>query len=422
MLKIAFYINKPTLPNRDYGNLEKGNPGLPGSEYEFLLVSQLLDKRNNGLEIHLLANFDGTFPHSHIVKVTDLESCCKVCEEMGIGTLVVDVKYFDKAVMDGYAKLDYIIWAHNCMPIRQLTLFNELRYIKRIVCVGREMMELFRDHPVSWKTNYIYNIFPVREKNYYEGMMGDCNSHDVVYMGCLIEEKGFHILAKAWKKIVEKVSDAQLYVIGNGRLYDKHAPLGKYGHASPEYESKFMPYLIDEEGRVLESVHFMGIMGEEKYKVMSHCKVGVPNPSGQSETFCISGIEMQLYGANVVSINVPAYIDTFADKSFMFEHEDDLAQYVAKALQSKTDYDKTYAFLRGHFGIDANIEKWEKLFLGNLRMESISHPWYRLKMLKNMILHTKRIMPILNRVPIIEKWYNAYYMKTNQRERIILPN
>lgn len=422
MQKIAFYINNPKLPNRDYRDLEKGNPGLPGSEYEFLLVSQLLDKRNNGLKIYLLANFEGIFSHSQVLKVTDLECCCKICKEMGIKTMVVDVKYFDREVMDKHPQLDYIIWAHNFMSIKQLTLFNELEYIKRIVCVGREVMELFRDHPVSWKTNYIYNIFPVQEKRYYEGMMKNDEGHNVVYMGCLIEEKGFHLLAKAWKQIVKQVPDAQLYVIGNGRLYDKDAPLGQYGQASPEYESMFMPYLTDDEGKVLDSVHFMGVMGNEKYDIIRQCKVGIPNPSGQSETFCISALEMQLYGDIAVSIKVPAYIDTFANNSFLYKHEEDLAQYVIKALHSENNYDKAYAFIYNRFGIDANIKRWEKLFAGSMQIEPISSHRYRLKGFKNIMLYAKRRLPILNRVPIVEKWYNACYMKANRRAKIILPN
>lgn len=422
MQKIAFYINKPTLPNRDYNDLEKGNPGLPGSEYEFLLVSQLLDKRSNDLEIYLLANFKGNLPHSRVIWVTDLESSCIACQELDIKTIVVDVKCFDKKVMDQYGQLDYIIWAHNLIPIKQLTLFYELDYIKRIVCVGREVMELFRDHPVSWKTNYIYNIFPILDKNHYQALMHNCDNHNVVYMGCLIKEKGFHILAEAWKNILKQIPDAQLYVIGNGRLYDKDAPLGKYGQAAPEYEDMFMPYLTDHNGNILESVHFMGVMGNEKYDIISNCKVGVPNPSGISETFCISGIEMQLYGTIVISPFIPAYVDTFANKQYIFEDKDELCSMVVKALLSENDYDKVYTYLSNHFGIESNLKRWEMLFDGELQIEPISCYRYRFKRLKNFMLNMKCIFPILNHVPIVEKWYNVYYMKTNQRERILLPN
>ena len=180
MQKVAFYINNATLTNQDYSDIENGNPGIPGSEYEFLLVSSLLDKRNNGLDIYIFINFHGIFSHSHVEQVTDLEDCCKSCEKNGITTIVVDVKYFDKDVMDRHQQLKYVIWAHNFMTIRQLDIFYKLDYIKQIVCVGREFMELFRDHPVSWKTSYIYNIFPIRERTYYESQFHNERNHNVV--------------------------------------------------------------------------------------------------------------------------------------------------------------------------------------------------------------------------------------------------
>jgi len=55
MRKIAFYLDKGNLEQLDYSTFKKGNPGMGGSEYEFLLVSQLLRERNNGLEIILLS-------------------------------------------------------------------------------------------------------------------------------------------------------------------------------------------------------------------------------------------------------------------------------------------------------------------------------------------------------------------------------
>lgn len=62
----------------------------------------------------------------------------------------------------------------------------------------------------------------------------------------------------------------------------------------------FMPHLLDEKGNILQSVTFWGKLGNEKYEILKRTKVGIANPGGY-ETFCISAVEMQLYGAKVVS-------------------------------------------------------------------------------------------------------------------------
>jgi len=425
MKKVAFYLNNSSLPNQNYCDIVYDNPGLPGSEYEFLLVSQLLDSRKNELEIWLFINFDGKFPHQHVVKIHNLKDCCKICAEENIGTLVVDVKYFDENVMSGFANLNYIVWAHNFMSFKQIDRFYKLPYVKNVVNVGREVMELYRDHPLSWKSTYVYNILPVKERNYYEMKMieGGRDNHNVAYMGCLVEEKGFHVLAKVWKDILKQVPDAQLFVIGNGRLYDKNAKLGSYGLASPEYEAVFMPYLCDESGCILPSVHFMGILGGEKYDVLSKCKVGVPNPTGHSETFCICGVEMQLCGCTVTTIYHPAFIDTVIEKRWLYKNESDLFHYVIRALNhTPSNFDKIYSIIRDKFGI-SNVNRWESI-LNNYdidkHVESMSQYHYHLKGLKNLLLHLKQYIPLFNKIPLVEKFYNFYYCKTNQRWRKIL--
>ena len=55
--KVAFYLNNPTLPECDYSSIIKGNPGLGGSEYEFLLVPYLLEQRENEIEVYLFCEF-----------------------------------------------------------------------------------------------------------------------------------------------------------------------------------------------------------------------------------------------------------------------------------------------------------------------------------------------------------------------------
>lgn len=111
----------------------------------------------------------------------------------------MDIKYFDKNVLDGFSKsLSILVWAHNTVKYSLLDLFVKLPYVQKIVNVGREQMELYRDHLATLKSTYIYNIFPIKEREYYAAE--DRDNHNVVYMGSIVRAKGFHVLASAWKK------------------------------------------------------------------------------------------------------------------------------------------------------------------------------------------------------------------------------
>ena len=48
-MKVAFYLDKTGLEALDFSSFESGNPGMGGSEYEFLLVSQLLCRAGGGV-------------------------------------------------------------------------------------------------------------------------------------------------------------------------------------------------------------------------------------------------------------------------------------------------------------------------------------------------------------------------------------
>lgn len=136
--------------------------------------------------------------------------------------------------------------------------------IKRVVFVGRQQYDQYIDHRICKKATYVFNMFYGKLAQY---QRKDDYEKIVTYMGSIIPSKGFHILAEQWKKIVEQVPDAELYVIGSGSLYSKGARLGEYGIADSEYEKRFVPYLTDEQGKILNSVHFCGVLGQEKYEI-----------------------------------------------------------------------------------------------------------------------------------------------------------
>ena len=52
----------------------------------------------------------------------------------------------------------------------------------------------------------------------------------------------------------------------------------------------------------MPSVHFHGVMGEEKKELIARTSVGVANPSGRTETFGISAIDFSSRGVPVVTI------------------------------------------------------------------------------------------------------------------------
>lgn len=422
-MKVGFFLNQ--LDSTDCRGILQGNPGIGGSEYEILLVSYLLEQRSNEIDVNLLLKVPMKVPHKKTSIVGDIEGLCNYCTKEKIHVLIINQsqynfrtkKYFDVCAND----VSLILWDHNGMHRDKLDDIYNITQVKRIVCCGREMLDLYRDHIATLKSTYVYNIFPFHSKQWYKDRMDEADNHNVVYMGVLNPIKGFHVLAKSWKRVLDKVPDAQLYVIGSGKLYDKNVKLGKYGLASEDYEQLIMPYLEDSNGQLLPSVHFMGLMGTEKFDVMGKCKVGVPNPTGISETFCICGIEMQLMGCNITTIRHPAYLDTVFNHKYLYKHCSCLADYIIDRLLSPRDnYDDIYNFVNTKFGVESSILRWEKI------IQTIDEPWpiermseypYQLKSLKNTLLHLKMKISILNRLSLIRKFYDFYkynISKSNQ--------
>ena len=71
---------------------------------------------------------------------------------------------------------------------------------------------------------------------------------------------------------------------------------------------------ITNDNQVLPSVHFLGVLGEEKNDLLLKCRVGVPNPSGNTETFGFTAIEMQSMGCNITTMKCSGYLDTVFTK------------------------------------------------------------------------------------------------------------
>lgn len=363
--KIAFYLkNKNTI---DCSNIIDGNPGLGGSEYLIILIPTLLSQRYNDINITLYTDYQGVLPHDlHVIKCSSFTEFADKCQKNKEDYCVVNYTAAENDVISDNTNVKFIIWCHNFVSWKNLNFYARQKNVVRIIAVGREQLDLYRDHPAYSKSDYIYNAIPTHSLKEYTKKIVPFSKREqnVVYIGSLIECKGFLYLAKAWKKVLRSIPKAKLYVIGKGNLYDENAKLGPYNLADNDFEEKFIPYLSDKKG-ILPSVKFLGVLGNNKFEIINQCKVGVPNPGGLTETFGLTAIEMQAMGCVVTTIKCPGYLDTVHNKDFLYKKTSQLADYIIKALKTENapKLNDLIDFIEENFSYDIVLPQWHRLFI-----------------------------------------------------------
>ena len=401
-MKVGFYVNNSQFPKVDCRNVIDGNPGVGGTWHMVLLVSSQLALRNNKIEVTLFTQVDGLLPEGPIVKHADnQEHAIYEADRKGLDIIVLNYGGFDWANFDFTkinSKLRIIVWCHNFCNLKDLDLFSSESKIARIITVGREQMDLYRDHPAFNKTDYIYNCVPFPNAFKDDVVQHSFNKREnnVVYLASLVPAKSFHILADVWPYVLKHVPDANLFVIGSGKTYFKDAVLGDFDIASPEYEKRFLKPLLDTNKAIIPSVHFLGNLGLEKYNYLLKSKVGVPNPTGATETFCISAVEMQYMGCCVSAMSAPGYYDTFISGVITRRTKSAFANSIIKLLRSKepvVSYSETIERLQNVFSIEHVLLDWEALCNSDF---------------------TKHIHPI---TPLVNKCYRLKWLKEHKREK-----
>lgn len=366
-MKIGFYLQNKGITGVDCSHPLEGNPGIGGTEYLFTAIPYALASSNNN--------------HDHEIMVLT-DAPCKLPDNLNAVTIDSDLrqtlaKEKIECLVVRYSPSNYemvkaqsddtriIMWAHNFIPRRELSKLANDSQIVGIICVGEEQLQMYRDHQAFYKSVAIFNGYPV-EHFIQNHSVNICpfkeRNNEVTFLGNLIEYKGFHLLAKAWKKILAAVPNAHLNVIGGGKLYDRNQKLGKWNIAEESYENEFMPYLLDENGKILPSVTFHGVLGNVKNEILNITKVGVPNPSGVSETFCIAALEMQLCGAIISTINYGGFKDTVYKTGILYDSPESLAESViAQLSKTSNDYDGVLEFCR-RFDFKVVAQDWVKMF------------------------------------------------------------
>lgn len=406
MKTIAFYLHNGAIRDVDCTEILKGNPGIGGSEYEIITIARLLSSESFKVILYAHA-IDKLPPVIETREVSGLQNAIEMATDDGCELLIFKHEecWLQQNVLDNPdITIKMIVWAHNFIFWRELSYYAKNKHVARVICVGKEQLDLYRDHRLFQKSDYIFNTiyFPPLKELLSLGVNNIAEREkNVVYVGSLIPTKRFHLLAKIWPEVLKKEPEAQLYVIGGGNLYNRNVQLGKFQIAEESYEETFIHYLLGDDGKLLPSVHFLGVLGADKNDILRKMKVGVPNPTGNHETFGITAIEMQLMGCMVTTMRCPGYLDTVGEGGLLYEDTNELADCIVRLMRKNShDYEATYKEFYGKFSYENVLPDWIEFFSGllfkNMRLHPITplkNKGYDLKWLKECNRKIKNCIP-----------------------------
>lgn len=363
MIKIGIELPDENICGIDLSRPELGNPGVGGSEYLFALLASELSSR--GMDVTVYHYSENTLPakaNHRIVKDSIL--MIQRAEHDGVDILVHQVgksKEWYHSLES--TRLKSVAWAHVYLEYYELKLLRFCSNVKRVVFVGKEEYDAYIDDDIIKKSTYIFNMLPTgkcakkREVDY----------PVVTYVGSLVPAKGFHKLAEIWPEIIKQVPNAELNIIGNGKVYNRNAELGKFGIAQEDYENAFMKHLLDKGGNILSSVHFLGIVGTEKEDIFRKTAVGIVNPTALTETFCMSAAEMEYVYVPIVSKRKWGLLDTVINKrtGFLFKKKSEFVKDVVLLLSDSRLNEEmgrnAHQYVKESFSTDKVIPQWVEL-------------------------------------------------------------
>lgn len=428
-MKVAFYLDNKSHTDIDYSKPENGNPGIGGSQYMFWIISYYLQKKHSEIDVYLLAeNVDQMPTAMKTRRVNDIIDVVRVSKECDVDILIVRGPYLNDEFYNEIERtsIKCIVWSHNFENYENANFIAKNTSIKRNVCVGKEQYDRLRDHDIFNKSTYIYNTITL---DLYNNIRVDKIPNSICFIGSLYKVKGFGKLAKIWPEIEKRVSDPQLFVFGGGNLYDKKAKMGKYGLAEEKFEKSFIKYLIDKNGKIKDNVHFMGVVGgKEKLELMKKSCVGVVNPTGKGETFCIGAIEFEALNVPVVTIRKYSLVETVGDKitGLLFKNDREFVKNVV-ALLNDNDLRESIEkngneFVKNKFDLDNIVNQWYNLLLDvyndveqkqNLQCDNM---WNNRKWLREINRKIQKLLPFMPSV----LWYESLPGKVKKLTRKVL--
>ena len=345
--------------NLSFEKFLNDNPGIGGTEYLYLSLVLLLSKKSN---LNVVLYSPNPFLHlpSNVIQIQCKNSMEAIShfEHNYSGYFIHTPRSSNDVHFEKLFNTRVIIWEHLKLDSKTVHLCAKRNdIVANIVISDAQEQWLWRSKLLK-KTEIIYNFVTIPHMN----RKFQDNASNVFYIGALYPHKHLDYLTNAWPKIVRKVPQAKLNVIGSASVYNSNASLGSLGIASPQYEDKILEPL--KKNGILNSVSFLGKLNNaEMYESLKDCSVGVVNPVGSGETFCISALNFAVMGIPVVGANYGGLRTTLPKKcGYRINSKSQLIQRVVELLKNneknKQFGDNYKAFAESSFTVDNFYESW----------------------------------------------------------------
>lgn len=330
------------------------NPGVGGTEF---------------LSIQLMFELARLHPHKEFVIITrfpfevqDLSKNLQVsvqdpflakCERC---LIIICQKYF--AYCRQQTSNDYIGWLHH--PFLPRHKFED--NCKQLVTIGVFQDKCIRSTRFNARVNYINNLYFPNWQIFNAAKLKKKKSEKkVVFMGALVKAKGFLHVAKNLKTIIQ--SGFILEVIGAASTYGKDNE-NKIIPTTNDFAAELMAYIPKNE--IGRNLIFHGNLGQEKSDILLNSSIGFFNPTGKSEAFPATLLEMLNHGVRVFTLAKGGNSDVmkyFPENTVDLRKEKGVS-YALKSSQKNIDifYQKAEKVLL-HYEEESKISlmKWSQL-------------------------------------------------------------
>lgn len=332
-MRLALFLdNRGMAPLGPLPSPSMGNPGIGGTEYAFLALAELL--QGSAVEPYLLLTapqlIEGIRPAA-VQVVPDLVEALRWAEQSDATAFVFrpGALAAEAWVALQVTRLPLLAWFHN-LGCHQQARTEALPALRAWVLVSGAQLDAFRHSRMARRAQVIPNPVAVPPSAAAPRPWQQAEAaRDLAYVGAITPFKGFDRLAAQWGTIAAACPESRLLVFGGADLYGARSCQGRL---SP-YE-RHCRHLLAAGGHA-DRVVFLGSQGLERYEALATVAVGVVNPSGCDETFCLSAAEFSACGIPVVSARRNALIQTIQDQrtGLLARSDHELAQHCIGLLQ-----------------------------------------------------------------------------------------